>query len=94
MSYEVKQYKNTKLKSRPHFEICYSYNKQNSLVYLLKRQIIRQEWTKRKKLVDLQEQMSLKSTAESMSVLITKTHHISPVHKGCLCVQSSTTSCS
>lgn len=45
-------------------------------------------------IADLQEQITSKSRAESMSVSITKPHHISPVNKGCLCVQSSTTSCS
>lgn len=52
------------------------------------------EKEKETEIVDLKEKTTLKSTAESMSLSITKPHHISPVHKGCLCVQSSTTSCS
>lgn len=44
------------------------------------------------KKADLQEEKTLQSTAQSISLPIT-THYISPVQKTCLNVQASTTSC-
>lgn len=35
--------------------------------------------------VDLQEKITIKSTAESMCLPITKLHHSSPIHTGYLC---------